>query len=143
MCHCHLDTSFQNLSHENMNTRLEINRLIGQKLCSVLTAIDHISLKFVKYPLSATGEFKDGALIDIEEGYSVTYPRKSTSVRSAEGLDNFRKQSLELIKLIEATITEVEISQDGELELKFDSDATLRLLKSEIGFDSFGVTFDA
>jgi len=120
---------------------LKIDRLIGQKLCSVLTAIDHISLKFVKYPLSATGKFTDGALIDIEEGYSVTNEHKSTSVRSKEGLDKFRQQSLELIKLIEATVTEVQISPDGELELEFDSDFTLRLLTSEIGFDSFEVTF--
>ncbi|WP_157597857.1 MULTISPECIES: DUF6188 family protein [unclassified Rhizobacter] len=115
-------------------------RLIGQQLCSVLTAIDYITLKFVKYPLSATGDFSDSALIDIEEGFEVAGTDGTVTVRKNEDLGVFQKGAVSFINLIGQVVTSAGFSQKGELELQFGTHATVRLLLSDQGFDSFNLT---
>lgn len=124
----------------NANSSDEI-RLIGQQLTSVLTAIDYITLKFVKYPLSSSGEFSDSALIDIEEGFEVTSDEGMVTIRKDDDLVKFQKGSMSFINLIGQIVTSVNSRPNGELELRFNTNATVRFLINDQGFDSFALTF--
>jgi hypothetical protein len=115
-------------------------RLIGQQLTSVLIAIDYMTLKFVKYPLLKGGEFSDGANVDIEEGFEVTNDMGSFIVRKNDDLKGFQMASVYLIALIGQHVVEVKPFANGELDLLFDAHASVRLLVSQEGFDSFDIT---
>lgn len=123
-----------------MNSSDEI-RLIGQQLSSVLTAIDYITLKFVKYPLSLKGEFSDCALVDIEEGFEVKIDESIVTVRKGEDLGKFQKAAMNFINLIGQIVIDVKRYSNGELELIFDAHTTVRFLINEQGFESFDLTF--
>jgi|EndMetStandDraft_4_1072995.scaffolds.fasta_scaffold28477_4 hypothetical protein len=116
-------------------------RLIGQQLSSVLTAVDYITLKFVKYPLSSTGAFADGALVDIEEGFEIAENGETRIVRKSDGLGVFQKGSVNFINLIGRVIVNARSGSDGGLVLQFDNHAIARLFINEQGFDSFSLTF--
>lgn len=127
-----------------MNTSLissAEHRLIGQQLSSVLTAIDYITLKFVKYPLSSNSEFSDSALLDIEEGFELETDEGRVVVRKDEGLDKFRNSAAGLLYLIGQQVTDAKSCPNGELELQFGLNAKLHVLISKQGFDSFDLTF--
>jgi hypothetical protein len=125
---------------KKINSSDEI-RLIGQQLSSVLVAIDYITLKFVKYPLSSNGEFSDSALVDIEEGFEVKIDEGTVTVRKDDDLGKFQKGAVSFINLIGQTVTDVNPCPNGELELRFDTHTTVRFLINEQGFDSFDLTF--
>ncbi|QNA88166.1 hypothetical protein G4G28_06055 [Massilia sp. Dwa41.01b] len=126
-----------NSAHNSDVTR----RLVGQQLTSVLVAIDCISLKFVKYPLSEKGEFSDSANVDIEEGYEAAGEWGALTIRKDNDLNGFRIGAIHLIALIGQCIEDVKPDKNGGLELYFDSNTSVRLLVSEQGFDSFDLTF--
>lgn len=122
----------QNLSDEQ--------RLIGQQLCSVLIAIDYITMKFVKYPLTPRGEFSDSALLDIEEGFEITNDKGAVIVRKNDDLGRFQRGAASLIELIGQLITAAKSFPNGELELQFDTLTNVRVLTNAQGFDSFNLT---
>jgi hypothetical protein len=122
-------------------TRSIETRLIGQQLCSVLTAIDYITLKFVKYPLTSEGEFFDSALVDIEEGFELVDNHNVFAVRKNDDLVEFRNGGAKLIALIGQTVMDVKYRANGELELYFNNCVNIRLLLNLHGFDSFDLTF--
>lgn len=125
------------------NSRLpeDEGRLIGQQLCSVLVAIDYISLKFAKYPLTADGRFTDSALVDIEEGFDIRKEGKAIAIRKGDNLAEFQRAGSRLIELIGHVVTDAQFLSSGELELHFDDLATVCLLVNALGFDSFDLTF--
>lgn len=116
-------------------------RLVGQQLCSVLTAIDYISLKFAKYPLGIDGKFADSALIDIEEGFDLSQEGISFAIRKNDELVEFQRAGSRLIELIGRCVTDAKFLSNGELELHFDDSKIVRLLVNAQGFDSFDLTF--
>lgn len=116
-------------------------RLVGQQLCSVLTAIDYISLKLAKYPLGIDGKFKDSALIDIEEGFDLSQEGGAFVIRKNDNLVAFQRAGSRLIELIGRCITDAKFLPNGELELHFDDSKVVRLLVNAQGFDSFDLTF--
>jgi len=117
------------------------SRLLGQQLGSVLTAIDYITLKFAKYPLTSTGDFSDGALLAMEEGFEITSNAGKFSIRKNDDLGAFQKSAAHLLGLIGQHVTDVSDLPGGELTVEFDGHTTVRLLVNPDGFDSFELTF--
>lgn len=123
-----------------INISDKTQRLTGQQLCSVLVAIDYVTLKFVKYPLLHEGRFSDCADIDIEEGFELSNGEDNFIIRKNDGLKEFQLGASRLIAFIGQYVINVESFPSGELILMFDR-GSVRLLLSECGFDSFDVNF--
>jgi hypothetical protein len=118
-------------------------RLVGQRLGSVLTTIDSITLNFAKYPLTSAGKFTDSVLVDIDEGFEIIENSNHSTIRKNDDLVRFRSGGADLISLISFFITHAKYLTNGELELEFNNRVVLRLLLNAHGFDSFDLTFQA
>ncbi len=118
------------------------SRLIGLQLASVLTAIDYITLKFVKYPLCSDGNFSDGMVIDIDAGFSVKNSNFDMVFLKKEGLQVFQQGSKNLIDLIGMEIGSVSCYENGDFRMVFENATEVRLLMSAEGFDSFEILWE-
>lgn len=122
-----------------MTTDIEVSRLVGQELSSVLVATNSIRLQFVKYPLSPSGAFEDSALVEIEHGYEVTQAGSHTAQFLRDGIAEFRNGAGLLLRLIERTVKHASQSSNGDVDLVFDDGSCMRLLVSDEGFEGFHV----
>jgi hypothetical protein len=122
--------------------RYSPGRLIGQQLCSVLIAIDHITLKFIKYPLTSGGEFSDAAVIDIEEGFEIDDGATKFAIRKEGDLVGFQRAGSQLVPFIGCVVAAAVHLAGGELEIQFDNRSVIRLLINPQGFDSYDVHFE-
>jgi len=118
------------------------SRLIGFQLSSVLTAIDYITLKFVKYPLCSDGHFADGMVIDIDAGFSVRNCNIDRIFMKNQGVQVFQQGSKNLIDLIGMEVGGVSCYENGEFGMVFENATEVRLLVSAEGFDSFEILWE-
>lgn len=120
----------------------EVARLVGQRFCSVWTVIDSMSLYFFMDSGPPPRYIApDSAVVDISEGFEIAQGSTIFSVRQGDDLAAFRRSAAYLIELITHYVTRAEYLPSGDLELEFDNQVVLRLLKNECFDDALEVHF--